>query len=520
MQPGSLPERSGVVASLSALYAGAGTHTYGATQSGADLDARGDGPAGVTFLEHALQCAAAALAAAPADDALIVAALLHDVGWLLPRPSSQSELTSAAGADADAVFIARHDATGSAHLAALGFPARVCALVAGHVAAKRFLVATEPAYAASLSRGSAWTLQQQGGPMTADEVAAFRAGADAANMVALRRWDEAAKVRGLVVPEWGTHLPRLERVLAAARWAPFGSPALPPQRSLAAVVPASLRAALGASGPGFAVVRNWLSADEVAALRAFVAALPAAPASEAFHTYERDGFGRVVPSRTEHFAHLRPDSAGVGAFLADGRLRALCSALREDRPMLLLKEKCNYKLAGKTGGYAPHVDFYSRFDSSTGAREALLDDADVCVCMLAIDAMDEGNGCPFVAPGWHTGGPKVFRGAVESLSLGDQTDVARLPVVDPDTVPWQPVCLAAGDVLIYGNNMPHQSAGNASDRDRRALFAVYADARFGDMRAHYYANEAKGRRANGSGREAGKANGFFTGAPVHVAVAQ
>jgi len=333
-----LQQSSSVVASLSSLYVSAGLHTYGSTQSGADLEARGDGPAGVTFLEHALQCAAAAQAAAPADDELIAAALLHDIGWLLPRPSSQSELTTEAGAEADAVFIARHDVTGSAHLASLGFPARVCALVSGHVAAKRFLVATEPAYAASLSRGSAWTLRQQGGPMSADEVAAFRAGADAANIVALRRWDEAAKVRGLRVPEWSTHLPRLERVLAAARWAPFGSPALPPQRSLGAVLPANVRAALGAGGPGFAVVRGWLSADEVAALRAFAAALPAAPAGEAFHTFERDGGGRVVPSRTEHFAHL-PDAGGVGAFLADGRLRALCSALREDRPMLLYKEK-------------------------------------------------------------------------------------------------------------------------------------------------------------------------------------
>ena len=42
--------------------------------------------------------------------------------------------------------------------------------------------------------------------------------------------------------------------------------------------------------------------------------------------------------------------------------------------------------------------------------------------------------------------------------------IAGVPVVDPATVPWVPVTLKAGDVLIYGNNMPHKSEANTSDR--------------------------------------------------------
>jgi hypothetical protein len=218
--------------------------------------------------------------------------------------------------------------------------------------------------------------------------------------------------------------------------------------------------------------------------------------------------------------------------------------------MALYKEKVNYKLRGRTGGYLPHVDFYHKMDAATLAREFLLDDADVCVCMIAVDDMDEGNGCPFVAPGWHTSGPRVFRGALESLSLGDKAEIAGVPVVDPATLPWVPVTLKAGDVLIYGNNMPHKSEANASDRDRRALFAVYSDLKHGEQRTAYYAAEAAGRRADGSGREKGKPcvsrgaprararahlttpspltpqprlrarrNGFFTGDAVHVSAA-
>jgi hypothetical protein len=66
--------------------------------------------------------------------------------------------------------------------------------------------------------------------------------------------------------------------------------------------------------------------------------------------------------------------------------------------------------------------------------------------------------------------------------------------------------------------MPHRSAENRSDRDRRALFAIYSDSakHGGNIREHYYASERRGRRAAGSAREGGKANLFFTGEAVLV----
>ena len=133
--------------------------------------------------------------------------------------------------------------------------------------------------------------------------------------------------------------------------------------------------------------------------------------------------------------------------------------------------------------------------------------------MVAIDDMDEENGCPFVAPGQHAKGPQFFKGAAESLS-DDHAFAKGVPLVDPATLQWEPVALRAGDVLVYGNNMPHYSSPNESARDRRALFAVYSDARHGDLRAPYYAAEAEGRRRAGSARVSGKANGFFTGEAV------
>jgi 2-amino-1-hydroxyethylphosphonate dioxygenase (glycine-forming) len=531
----------GPLALLTALYARSAGMAYAPGTSGLDLeidplavDTSASSPTlstSVGFLAHALQTAALAAAAHPADEELQAAALLHDVGWLLPKPSerelltsssSSSSTSSSSAAAADALFIARHDVTGSSYLSSLGFSPRVCRLVGGHVQAKRYLVATDTSYAATLSRGSAKTLEHQGGPMSSDEARAFEASPDHALITALRRWDESAKVIGKAVPDWESWQPLLARVLAASRFAPFSALEGGPRRGLEAVLPPGAREALGPTGKGYVVVRDWLSLDEVAALHRYASsAVPSMDAASVFHTYERTVLsGGVGHSRTEYFAHVE-DADGVGArFLLAGRLRELCSALRGDREMALYKEKVNYKLKGGSGGYLAHQDYYHGFDRETGERLQLLPDSDVCVCMVAVDDMDGENGCPEVAEGWHTRGPLTFSGSRAWVEGGyAPTDGAQQPaVVDPATMVWTPVHLRAGDVLVYGNLMPHRSAENRSERDRRALFAVYADAeKHGrNIRELYYESERRGRRAAGSSRDGGKANLFFTGEAVLV----
>jgi gamma-butyrobetaine dioxygenase len=62
-----------------------------------------------------------------------------------------------------------------------------------HVAAKRYLCATEPDYFGRLSPASVYTLSVQGGPMRPAETDAFEALPYAQDAVALRRWDDDAK---------------------------------------------------------------------------------------------------------------------------------------------------------------------------------------------------------------------------------------------------------------------------------------------------------------------------------------
>jgi gamma-butyrobetaine dioxygenase len=145
----------------------------------------------LTVTEHGLQCAHfAACAEAPA--ALIIAALLHDVGHLIePVPDQISEWTRDAG----------HELSGARWLAARFGPA-VSEPVRLHVAAKRYLCAIDGSYVRFLSPASVKTLRLQGGIMSRAEIAAFEAEPHHREAVQLRRWDDGAKVAGLSTPDF------------------------------------------------------------------------------------------------------------------------------------------------------------------------------------------------------------------------------------------------------------------------------------------------------------------------------
>jgi phosphonate degradation associated HDIG domain protein len=141
----------------------------------------------VTQTAHAEQAAHLAREAG-ASDALVIAALLHDIGHLL----EPADIGAIRQRDL------RHEDIG-ARLLANWYGADVIESVRGHVAAKRYLCAVDPGYHATLSVASVRSLELQGGVMTADEVAAFEASPGHAAPAELRRWDDLAKRVDVVV---------------------------------------------------------------------------------------------------------------------------------------------------------------------------------------------------------------------------------------------------------------------------------------------------------------------------------
>jgi phosphonate degradation associated HDIG domain protein len=160
----------------------------------------------VTMSEHMLQGAFLAEQAG-ADDALIAAALLHDIGHYTSEfpPDAQDQ-----GIDN------RHDVAGAAVLAPY-FPKGVTDCVRYHVPAKRYLCATDPGYFARLSEASVLTLKLQGGPMSAAEVETFAKLANLDDILRVRIWDDEAKVAGRATPSFAHYAPLLQRLVDAYR---------------------------------------------------------------------------------------------------------------------------------------------------------------------------------------------------------------------------------------------------------------------------------------------------------------
>jgi len=152
--------------------------------------------------QHALQAAWLAEQSG-GDDALVVASLLHDIGHMV---HDLGENPAEDGVDD------RHEELGYAFLSRW-FGPEVTEPVRLHVAAKRYLCATEADYFRRLSRDSVLSLSLQGGPMSEAEVAAFKALPGAAAAVRLRRFDEQAKVKGLETPAVEHFMAFVERCL-------------------------------------------------------------------------------------------------------------------------------------------------------------------------------------------------------------------------------------------------------------------------------------------------------------------
>lgn len=183
------PLRAPVIERIETLFLTRGQRTY----SGLHAER-------VTALEHALQCAQLA-EWAHADESLVAAAFLHDVGHLLAQAPAADDEDD------------QHELHGMGWLRP-DFAPSVVEPVRLHVAAKRYLCHRDPAYLGSLSPASRHSLRLQGGPMDADEAEAFETMPHAMAAVQLRRWDELAKVPGQRTPPLAWYLSLLASLLA------------------------------------------------------------------------------------------------------------------------------------------------------------------------------------------------------------------------------------------------------------------------------------------------------------------
>ena len=144
----------------------------------------------ISQFEHAVQAADRALNTGSIDE-VVLAALLHDIGHLVDPNAEQM----------DKLGTANHERLGAKFLSDLGFSTHVTDLVAAHVDAKRYLCSHHASYYEKLSPASRSTLEWQGGPMDYHEAERFESDPLFEKILALRVYDERAKLTDCDVPD-------------------------------------------------------------------------------------------------------------------------------------------------------------------------------------------------------------------------------------------------------------------------------------------------------------------------------
>ncbi len=156
----------------------------------------------VTQLEHALQSGALAEEAG-ADDELVAAAFLHDLGHLL---NLQGETPTERGIDD------LHQYFALPFLRPV-FSDAVLEPIRLHVDAKRCLCAVDETYFGQLSTDSVRSLELQGGIFSKDEAEVFLKKPYAEDALRLRKWDDRAKEEHRATPGLDHYLGVVERVM-------------------------------------------------------------------------------------------------------------------------------------------------------------------------------------------------------------------------------------------------------------------------------------------------------------------
>ncbi len=134
---------------------------------------------------------------------IIIGALLHDIGHFT------SEFGTFSMDDTED----RHHEDAGAEVLEKFFPRVVTDCARYHVAAKRYLCATKPEYFNRLSEASVHSLNLQGGPMNAEEVAAFEKIPNVEQIIAVRYLDDAGKRPDMVTPDFWHFAPMAQRLV-------------------------------------------------------------------------------------------------------------------------------------------------------------------------------------------------------------------------------------------------------------------------------------------------------------------
>ena len=156
----------------------------------------------VTMGQHMLQGATMAEKSRESDE-IIIGTLLHDIGHFT------SEFGTFSMEDTEDRY---HEDAGAAVLEQF-FPKVITDCCRHHVAAKRYLCATDPEYFQKLSTASIHSLNLQGGPMSEAEIKDFEKNPNLKKILKVRLYDDAGKIPDMITPSFWHFAPLVQKMV-------------------------------------------------------------------------------------------------------------------------------------------------------------------------------------------------------------------------------------------------------------------------------------------------------------------
>ena len=156
----------------------------------------------VTMGQHMLQEATMAEQSRGPDE-IIIGTLLHDIGHFI------SEFGTFSMEDTEGRY---HEDAGAAVLEQF-FPKIITDCCRHHVAAKRYLCATDPEYFQKLSTASIHSLNLQGGPMSEAELKDFEKNPNLKKILKVRLYDDAGKIPDMITPSFWHFAPLVQKMV-------------------------------------------------------------------------------------------------------------------------------------------------------------------------------------------------------------------------------------------------------------------------------------------------------------------
>jgi predicted HD phosphohydrolase len=136
-------------------------------------------------------------------DEIVVGALLHDIGHFT------SEFGTFSMDDTEDRY---HENAGATVLEKF-FPSVITDCCRYHVAAKRYLCATDPLYFNKLSDAPVHSLNLQGGPMSETEVKEFERNPNLKKILTVRLYDDAGKIPDMDPPSFWHFAPLVQKMV-------------------------------------------------------------------------------------------------------------------------------------------------------------------------------------------------------------------------------------------------------------------------------------------------------------------